>query len=233
MPAAGAPEPQLKSTVGSTRATVRAGEVDVVVVRRRQTRAGPAGGYSIGRGVGGVRRRRGDVVHPGAAVRPGDELIGRSAGRLRRGRFERSNDADDACERNRRRARLAVEQQLQRGWTRGERQLNRARADVPERHVGQAAGIANRQMDPVPDIRLGMPRGRNRERSTAGAGGWRDERVDVRVVMEIHLPGERARRQRALLGIRRRAGVVDDAAAAVERAGGRLRDVSRSAAGWR
>ena len=86
---------------------------------------------------------------------------------------------------------------------------------------------SNRQVDPIPDVGLGLPSRGNSERPAARACGRRDERMGVRVVMEVDPPGERASRQRPVLGIGGRSGIVDDGASAIQRAGGRLRDRSR------
>ena len=58
----------------------------------------------------------------GAAIRPGREFLGRTAGGLRRRRLEVAHDADDAVERERRGDRLSVQPQLETRRIGGERQ---------------------------------------------------------------------------------------------------------------
>ena len=151
----------------------RAGEVGVVVVRRREAGARPARHDAVGRGVGRVGGRRRDVVRRGAAVGPRHELVGGAARRLRRRRAEGADDADDGGERRRRRDRLSVEPELERARARRERELDRPRQDVALRRVGEAGGIANGQVDAVPDVGCRLARGRDRERPAGRARGRR------------------------------------------------------------
>ena len=86
----------------------------------------------------------------------------------------------------------------------------------------EPAGIAHRQVDAIPHVGGGLAVvGIVNDPLVAPVVGG-DEWMRVRVVMKVHAPGERARRQRAVFRIGRRARVSDDRAPAVQRAGRRL-----------
>ena len=71
---------------------------------------------------------------------------------------------------------------------------------------------------------------RDRERAARDAAGRRHVRMRVSVMMEVHSPRERARRQRAVFEIRSRAGEREGLSAAIAGAGGRRADRSRRCA---
>ena len=148
-----------------------------------------------------IRRRRGDRVALGAAVRPGDELVGRAAHGLRGRGVEVSLDADDARHRVRRAHRLAVEPKLETGNVRRQRHGRGARHEVAERAVRKAPAVDDGEVNAVPDVRGDMAGRRHLERATLAAARVGDERVHMRLVMEVDAPREPRPRKCALLRV--------------------------------
>ncbi len=79
-------------------------------------------------------------------------------------------------------------------WRRRQRDLNLAWKDVALAGVNETSRIADRQIDAIPDVGRRLAGRGNRERTAAGAARRGHKWMRVCVVMEIHTPGERARR---------------------------------------
>ena len=151
--------------------------------RQRRQRDG-----DVVRRVRGVARRRADRVARRPAVGPPDEDVDAAAHHLRRRRRDRALHADDAGVRVRCGHRLAVELELQARLAGGQRHARGARQHVAERRGLEPARVADGQHDPVPDVRVGVAGGRDRERAGGAAGRRLEERVHVVGVVEVDPP---------------------------------------------
>ena len=82
-------------------------------------------------------------------------------------------------------------------------------------------------MDPVEDVGGGLAFGGDRERAGLRSRAGQDMRMSVRVVVQVHPPGERAGGKRAILNVVAGARVVDDRAGRVGGAAHWLGDARR------
>ena len=130
------------------------------VRRRRRTRP-CRHGYRERR----VRRWRRQRLTSGAAVRPRTKHVRLAANRLRRHHFERSADAGNTGERERRNARLSVQEHLRPGDVTRNRDHGLPRHHVACHRRLQSGRIGSGQVNPVEDRVFGVPRHRRCVRS--------------------------------------------------------------------
>src|SRR5438067_2097517 len=87
---------------------------------------------------------------------------------------------------------------------------------VGKRGLRKPEGIFRGQKNPIPNIRIGSTRGRDRYFAVRDAAGrskkWLAEVIRIRksMIFEQNSPGKRARRERPILWIRRRTGKSDN-----------------------
>ena len=170
----------------------------------------------IGRHRGGVVGRA-EQMRGVAPVRPAHELVRSPIQHLVSGP-NLAQHPGDSHKTEWRRDRRAVQRELQSRRLAGERDVGLERQHVPKHRVLQAHRVGRREVNPIPHIIARLPHRRDNKRAAAGTGELRDERMVVIVMLKIHPPRQRRRREQARLGIGARAGKLDGVARPVDSA---------------